>query len=59
MTDLDQKTARFRYFYIKNCDIHFLNRKLRKMNVLMIGAGNMGLTYAEGMAKSPLLHKKK
>lgn len=29
------------------------------MNVLMIGAGNMGLTYAEGMAKSPLLHKKK
>lgn len=29
------------------------------MKVLVIGAGNMGLTYAEGMAKSPLLNRKK
>ncbi|MEO8774659.1 MAG: pyrroline-5-carboxylate reductase [Gelidibacter sp.] len=29
------------------------------MKVLVIGAGNMGLTYAEGMAKSPLLTKHK
>tara|TARA_R110002049_G_scaffold71092_1_gene183335 strand:- start:3516 stop:4322 length:807 start_codon:yes stop_codon:yes gene_type:complete len=29
------------------------------MKVLVIGAGNMGLTYAEGMAKSPLLNKHK
>lgn len=28
------------------------------MRVLVIGAGNMGLTYAEGMAKSPLLKKR-
>ncbi|MDR6301303.1 pyrroline-5-carboxylate reductase [Mesonia maritima] len=27
------------------------------MKVLVIGAGNMGLTYSEGMAKSPLLSK--
>ncbi|GGG41023.1 pyrroline-5-carboxylate reductase [Bizionia arctica] len=27
------------------------------MRVLVIGAGNMGLTYSEGMAKSPLLGK--
>ncbi|SDH02995.1 pyrroline-5-carboxylate reductase [Winogradskyella thalassocola] len=27
------------------------------MRVLVIGAGNMGLTYAEGMAESPLLSK--
>lgn len=27
------------------------------MKVLVIGAGNMGLTYSEGMAKSPLLRK--
>ncbi|WP_121667826.1 pyrroline-5-carboxylate reductase [Mesonia aquimarina] len=27
------------------------------MKVLVIGAGNMGLTYSEGMAKSPLLAK--
>ena len=27
------------------------------MRVLVIGAGNMGLTYAEGMAQSPLLSK--
>jgi len=29
------------------------------MKVLVIGAGNMGLTYSEGMAASPLLNKKK
>ncbi|WP_178983496.1 pyrroline-5-carboxylate reductase [Winogradskyella helgolandensis] len=29
------------------------------MKVLVIGAGNMGLTYAEGMAESPLLSKYK
>lgn len=29
------------------------------MKVLVIGAGNMGLTYAEGMADSPLLSKHK
>lgn len=29
------------------------------MKVLVIGAGNMGLTYAEGMASSPLLTKHK
>ena len=29
------------------------------MKVLVIGAGNMGLTYAEGMSKSKLLKKKK
>ena len=29
------------------------------MKVLVIGAGNMGLTYAEGMANSPLLTKHK
>lgn len=28
------------------------------MKVLVIGAGNMGLTYSEGMAKSPLLNRK-
>lgn len=28
------------------------------MKVLVIGAGNMGLTYAEGMSKSKLLKKK-
>jgi len=28
------------------------------MKVLVIGAGNMGLTYAEGMSKSKLLNKK-
>lgn len=29
------------------------------MKVLVIGAGNMGLTYAEGMAESPFLNRKK
>lgn len=29
------------------------------MKVLVIGAGNMGLTYAEGMAKSPFLGRRK
>lgn len=29
------------------------------MEILVIGAGNMGLTYAEGMTKSPLLARKK
>lgn len=29
------------------------------MKVLVIGAGNMGLTYSEGMSKSPLLNFKK
>ena len=29
------------------------------MKVLVIGAGNMGLTYSEGMAKSPLLNRRK
>lgn len=29
------------------------------MKVLVIGAGNMGLTYSEGMSKSPLLNRKK
>ncbi|WP_418636991.1 pyrroline-5-carboxylate reductase [Winogradskyella sp.] len=29
------------------------------MKVLVIGAGNMGLTYSEGMAESPLLNKHK
>ncbi|WBU90047.1 pyrroline-5-carboxylate reductase [Cellulophaga omnivescoria] len=29
------------------------------MKVLVIGAGNMGLTYSEGMSKSPLLNKHK
>ncbi|MGM0634943.1 MAG: pyrroline-5-carboxylate reductase [Bacteroidota bacterium] len=28
------------------------------MKVLVIGAGNMGLTYSEGMAQSPLLNRK-
>lgn len=28
------------------------------MKVLVIGAGNMGLTYAEGMSKSKLLKKR-
>ncbi|SDW58450.1 pyrroline-5-carboxylate reductase [Aequorivita viscosa] len=28
------------------------------MKVLVIGAGNMGLTYAEGMAQSPLLNRR-
>ena len=28
------------------------------MKILVIGAGNMGLTYAEGMSKSKLLKKK-
>ena len=30
-----------------------------KMKVLVIGAGNMGLTYAEGMSKSELLNRNK
>lgn len=29
------------------------------MNILVIGAGNMGLTYSEGMSKSTLLNRKK
>ncbi len=29
------------------------------MKVLVIGAGNMGLTYSEGMSKSPLLNRRK
>ncbi|WP_027420611.1 pyrroline-5-carboxylate reductase [Crocinitomix catalasitica] len=29
------------------------------MKVLVIGGGNMGLTYSEGMSQSPLLNKKK
>lgn len=29
------------------------------MKVLVIGGGNMGLTYAEGMSESPLLNKRK
>lgn len=29
------------------------------MKVLVVGAGNMGLTYAEGMASSPLLNRRK
>jgi pyrroline-5-carboxylate reductase len=29
------------------------------MKVLVIGAGNMGLTYSEGMATSPLLNRRK
>ena len=29
------------------------------MKVLVLGAGNMGLTYAEGMANSPFLNKRK
>jgi pyrroline-5-carboxylate reductase len=29
------------------------------MKVLILGAGNMGLTFAEGMAKSPLLNRRK
>ncbi|MFD2517464.1 pyrroline-5-carboxylate reductase [Salinimicrobium flavum] len=29
------------------------------MKVLVIGAGNMGLTYAEGMASSPILNRRK
>ena len=29
------------------------------MKVLVIGAGNMGLTYSEGMAKSALLNRRK
>ena len=29
------------------------------MKVLVIGAGNMGLTYSEGMAESPLLNRRK
>jgi pyrroline-5-carboxylate reductase len=29
------------------------------MKVLVIGGGNMGLTYSEGMAQSPLLNRKK
>lgn len=28
------------------------------MKILVIGAGNMGLTYAEGMAKSPFLNRR-
>ena len=28
------------------------------MKILVIGAGNMGLTYAEGMSKSKLLKKR-
>ena len=28
------------------------------MKVLVVGAGNMGLTYAEGMAKSPFLNRR-
>ena len=28
------------------------------MKILVIGAGNMGLTYAQGMSKSKLLKKK-
>ncbi|WP_424492917.1 pyrroline-5-carboxylate reductase [Salinimicrobium sp. GXAS 041] len=35
------------------------NRKNKTMKVLVIGAGNMGLTYAEGMASSALLNRKK
>jgi len=34
-------------------------RKNIKMKVLVIGAGNMGLTYSEGMSESPLLSKHK
>lgn len=33
--------------------------KYLKMKVLVIGAGNMGLTYAEGMATSPLFSEHK
>ncbi|HET8837934.1 MAG TPA: pyrroline-5-carboxylate reductase [Flavobacteriaceae bacterium] len=29
------------------------------MKVLVLGAGNMGLTYSEGMAKSPLLNRRR
>ncbi|GHA45758.1 pyrroline-5-carboxylate reductase 2 [Salinimicrobium marinum] len=32
---------------------------MKQMKVLVIGAGNMGLTYAEGMASSALLNRKK
>jgi pyrroline-5-carboxylate reductase len=28
------------------------------MKILVVGAGNMGLTYAQGMSKSKLLKKK-
>ncbi len=36
-----------------------LIHKNQKMKVLVLGAGNMGLTYAEGMAASPFLNKRK
>lgn len=32
--------------------------KIDKMKTLVIGAGNMGLTYAEGMAKSAMLNRR-
>ena len=36
-----------------------LNPKINKMKVLVIGAGNMGLTYSEGMASSTYLNRRK
>ncbi len=35
------------------------NFKIKKMKVLVIGGGNMGLTYAEGMSASPYLRNHK
>jgi len=37
----------------------YIKQYIQKMKVLVIGAGNMGLTYSEGMSKSPLLNKHK
>lgn len=54
-------------FYIKfSCNARYLhkchaniNHKNTQMKVLVIGGGNMGLTYSEGMAESPLLNRRK
>lgn len=37
----------------------YIKQYIQKMKVLVIGAGNMGFTYSEGMSKSPLLNKHK
>lgn len=44
---------------LRNLKSKKVNLKNLRMKVLVIGAGNMGLTYAEGMASSPLLNRHK
>jgi pyrroline-5-carboxylate reductase len=50
----------FKYNALKADEVGFKkNSNTKKMKVLVIGAGNMGLTYSEGMANSTVLGKQK